>query len=835
MRKIFTSKRRGVLLLVFLLLCSIQHVLADNGGLVDRQITINVEKAGLLSSKIGSSKKYRLTNLKITGYLNINDIAFIREMAGCYYDNNYSRYDGHLQILDLSEASLVGNAELTIDVSNGDETYQTSLADGRKISFLLFGCLPSLQEISLPEDITSIGTYSFYLCENLRSIKIPLGVVAIGEGAFANCFCLASFTVPEGVKELGYATFALCLSLQSIDLPSSLKYIGDAAFLCCSSLQSLHIPKGVTSIGIQAFQDCAGLESLELPSGITNIGQLTFAECTNLTSLNIPTSITSIGSQAFENCRSWRDGITIPSGVKYIGDHAFAGCSSLRYINACMKAPVMVSNDTFEGVNKYCILYVPKGTEDSYFLMDGWGEFSNIYGFNPAELYRVVNVKEAGTLCNRIDGGWKNDIENLTVSGVLNDADFQYLRNLMAEGKLQNLNMENVNLKNLSGGAFKNCTNLKKITLPANLKNIGDGAFLNCRGLSSLNIPSGVTSIGSYAFNQCQGLTSISLPSSLLSIGEQAFANCIGLTSVYAYMNIPMSCSQYDLMCGGFFGSADRENCTLYVPQGSLLAYRNTLGWSEMKNIVEMDFSDSDLVSLTIRDVKMIPNDLKYTVNKLTVTGPMDSYDFQILRDMSQNGQLEYVDLTDAPVEELGYEAFAGCTNLKRILLPRTLKVIGEAAFYMCSSLTSLVIPEGVEELPEYVFYESGLITLTLPASLKRINNGGKFAGYVLKAIYAYMPEPIAAGEAFDYTVSMDGCILYVPKGTAEAYRNSYPWSKFKHVVEMDAAGIGSVLTDSIKKESSRYSADGKRLKAPRKGLNIVKYGDGSVRKVIVP
>lgn len=343
-----------------------------------------------------------------------------------------------------------------------------------------------------------------------------------------------------------------------------------------------------------------------------------------------------------------------------------------------------------------------------------------------------------------------------------------------------------------------------------------------------------MTSIGGYAFSMCQGLTSISLPSSLLSIGEQAFANCIGITSVYAYMDSPMSCSQYDSMCGGFFGSADRENCILYVPQGTLLSYRNTEGWNEMKNIVEIDFSDSDSASLTICDVKMIPTDLKYTIRKLTVTGLIDSDDFQIIREMSLKGWLEYLDLTNAPIKDLTNWAFANCRSLKQILLSRTLKVIGEGAFYACSNLTSIVIPEGVEYLPEYVFYDSGLRTLTLPASLKQID-GAKFAGFVLKTIYAYMPEPIKAVEEFYYTVCQDECILYVPKGTVEAYRNSYPWSKFKHIEEMDATGISSALTNPTLEELSRYSAEGKHLKVSHKGLNIVKYSNGIVKKVIVP
>ena len=56
-----------------------------------------------------------------------------------------------------------------------------------------------------------------------------------------------------------------------------------------------------------------------------------------------------------------------------------------------------------------------------------------------------------------------------------------------------------------------------------------------------------------------------------------------------------------------------------------------------------------------------------------------------------------------------------------------------------------------------------------------------------------------------------------------------------KHIVvaEVDA-GITDAVMTSDAKELSRYSANGQRLTAPTKGLNIVKYSDGSVKKEMV-
>ena len=57
--------------------------------------------------------------------------------------------------------------------------------------------------------------------------------------------------------------------------------------------------------------------------------------------------------------------------------------------------------------------------------------------------------------------------------------------------------------------AFKNCANLKNITLPNGVTSIGDYAFQNCKSLTSITLPDGVTSIGYGAFAGCKSLASI--------------------------------------------------------------------------------------------------------------------------------------------------------------------------------------------------------------------------------------------------------------------------------------------------------------------------------------
>ena len=80
--------------------------------------------------------------------------------------------------------------------------------------------------------------------------------------------------------------------------------------------------------------------------------------------------------------------------------------------------------------------------------------------------------------------------------------------------------------------AFKDCTNLKSITIPDSVTSIGNYAFRNCESLTSVTIPDSVTSIGEHAFSDCISLTNIIIGDSVTSIGTYAFKDCTGLTSV---------------------------------------------------------------------------------------------------------------------------------------------------------------------------------------------------------------------------------------------------------------------------------------------------------------
>ena len=102
-----------------------------------------------------------------------------------------------------------------------------------------------------------------------------------------------------------------------------------------------------------------------------------------------------------------------------------------------------------------------------------------------------------------------------------------------------------------------------------------------------------------------------------------------------------------------------------------------------------------------------------------------------------------------------------------------------------------------------------------------------------LTSIYVYPENLPELGTYIFDECNAKNCIVYVPKGTYDDYRKS-EFGYFENIKEFDATGIDKVTTSADAKEVSRYSVNGQRLSAPAKGLNIVKYSDGSVKKVAV-
>ena len=397
--------------------------------------------SGLTSVEIGNSVtsigNYAFYNCSGLTSVEIgNSVTFIGECAfyGCsgltsiVVDGNNTKYDSRENcnaIIETEINTLIQGCKNTV-IPNS----VTSIGD-----YAFYVCY-RLTSIEIPNSVTSIGSYAFSGCSGLTSVEIPNSVTSIGDWAFWGCTGLTSVEIGNSVTSIGREAFYGCSGLTSVEIPNSVTFIGESAFSGCSGLTSVEfsaenctnmgsssspvfnrctalsivtIGENVKTIPGYAFSGCTGLTSIEIPNSVTSIGDYAFRNCTGLTSIEIPNSVTSIGEDAFFECTGLTN-IEIPNSVTSIGGAAFRDCTGLTSITSLIPADKLfaVHSSVFYNVNKNaCTLYVPYGAKDAYASTAGWSGFQNIVELRntykatfsiDGEVIVVYDIKEGDTI-----------------------------------------------------------------------------------------------------------------------------------------------------------------------------------------------------------------------------------------------------------------------------------------------------------------------------------------------------------------------------------------------------------------------------------------------------
>ena len=394
------------------------------------------------------------------------------------------------------------------------------------------------------------------------------------------------------------------------------------------------------------------------------------------------------------------------------------------------------------------------------------------YAANEYLLTKQITLKltEAGTLPNKIGSSKKNLVTNLKIIGEINGTDLRFIREMAGSDVEGNSTSGNLSVLDLSEARFVE----------------GGDSYYDVIGCYTSN-----DIIGQYAFYGCSSLTSVNIPSSVTSIGWRAFESCSSLTSV----NIPSGVTEI----GVYTFSGCRSLTSVNIP-------------SSVTVIGGRAFSDcSSLTNINI------PSSVKW-IGESTFSGC---------------SSLTSVNIPSS-VTVIGGYAFGGCSSLTSVNIPSSVTEIRESTFSDCSSLTSVNIPSSVTEIREYAFDGcSSLISVKIPSSVTSIG-GSAFSGCSgLRSIYVYAETvPSTVAGAFEGCDSKN-CTVYVPKGTYDAYWLS-EWGYFDNIVEFDATNIRNIVAEPEAQETARYAVNGQRLTAPVKGINLVKYNNGRVKKEIV-
>ena len=432
-------------------------------------------------------------------------------------------------------------------------------------------------------------------------------------------------------------------------------------------------------------------------------------------------------------------------------------------------------------------------------------------------------------------------------------------------------------VNSIANNAFKNCKDLISLTVSPNVISISESAFSGCNNLNSIHFEDGievltintssfsacpltsiylgrnlsysnspfsgrtkltsvvigdmVTSLGDYAFSGCSGLTSVTIPNSVTSIGESVFADCSDLTTIRFedgenLLNIKKSSS-----------SAQFSSCpltTIYL--GRNISY----DVSPFKNLTQ-------LTSLTIgNNVKSI-GDYAFSgcirLASVSIGNGVTSISDGAFRDCRG---LTSVTIPNS-VTSIGDGAFVGCSGLTSVSTGNSVTSIGDYAFSACRNLASVTIPNSVKTIiGDYAFTNcNNLTSVTIGNSVTSIG-GGAFSGCTsLKDVYCYASIPpslhnfVSVWDLIEQTYKpyyIYSPTLHVPNESIEQYRTQDHWELFRSIVPLTETEttIKTLSSDNDNSIAGIYAIDGKPVETLQKGVNIIRYSDGSIKKVYI-
>ena len=233
---------------------------------------------------------------------------------------------------------------------------------------------------------------------------------------------------------------------------------------------------------------------------------------------------------------------------------------------------------------------------------------------------------------------------------------------------------------------------LKASKIPSYTEHIGSHAFRDS-GAESIALPEGVTSIGDYAFAHNDRLKEITLPQSLTSIGWYAFSDCFALGKIA----IPDGVTE--LPYGLFAWCTELKEVAL----GAKTEKIDTSVFRLCGKLERITISESNAHFKSAADGRFL-------LNKTGDTLVLGCQDGAIPDGVKKIGErafegrtgLKEIDFNE--VEEIGEYAFVMCAGLDRLKLTSAVRIIGEGAFQSCIGLSTVRIPDGVQSIGSAAF-----------------------------------------------------------------------------------------------------------------------------------
>lgn len=542
-------------------------------------------------------------------------VAHDFEVDGIYY-NITSEERKTVEVTDPSDKKVVdGGYKFYKDVvfipekvSYGGKEYTVTAIGERAFEYNY-----ELLSVVMPNTIRSIKEFAFNGCINLKSLTISSEVSEIGDYAFMGLRSLEHLAVDCHNKTfdsrgdcnaiIRTMTNTLLVGCKATVIPDGVEVIAGNAFISCQDTSiepfELNFPPSVEIIEPFAFNCCYPLSAVTFSEGLRRIGRWAFIG-TSIECLEIPASVTEIDEQAFISCDSLKV-IKVKKGNKVYDSRK--GCNAI-----------------IESATGRLLL----GSEGTTIVPDGVKVISScaFYGSKIKKIKlpsSLETIERSAFVCCK-------ELKKLVIPGSVRRIHYE----ILMDSGVEELVVEN-GVESIPQSAFYGCQKLRYVSLPESLKEFGryGAVFVDCPELVRVDVDKDneyyysngqvlvdkrtktiidgwgteicnaadfpkellPTRIGDNAFRKHSLLRYVILPATIESVGDGAFSGCKSLRQLNCHAVVPPVLGK-DVFkldeVNGIVLTPLQEQLNLLVPEASVEAYKNALGWKEFKNIIDI-------------------------------------------------------------------------------------------------------------------------------------------------------------------------------------------------------------------------------------------------------
>ena len=662
----------------------------------------------------------------------------------------------------------------------------------------------SISSIHVPKTLTNIDTYGwnwrypFSGCSGLKKVSFDDDATAIPGALFGNTG-LEEVIVPDTITSIGERSFAGCTNLKELKLSKNLDTLGNRAFLNCTALKSVKVPKTLKNVDTYGanwwypFQGCSGIKEVEFEQGITNIPGALFGDCTGLKEIIIPDTVTSIGERSFAGCTNLIE-LKLSKNLDTLGNRAFLNCTALQSV----KVPKTLKNVDTYGANWWYPFQGCSGIKEVEFEQGITNIPAAIFG-DCTGLKEIIIPDTVTSIGERSFAGCSS-LNNVTIPDSVTSIGASAFDgcSTLPDVKLPKY------LDSIGNYAFRNCTSLKTVNVPKTLKNVDTHGILwkypfsGCSGITSITFDEGITDIPANLFGNCIcESVELVIPEGVVSIGDRAFTGCLNIKSV-SFPSTLTSIGTYSFKETGVSKIELPDNITRI----------GTSSFSDSSNLVAVEWNNtiSDIPDGTFTNCVQLESfafpEVITKVGKEAFSGCSALKDIKWNEIIKQLGKEAFMNcdalkeiLLPDSIESIGDGAFRDCETLTTIKIPNSEMNLGSNVFYNCDSLAAIIIPDSVTSIGSSIFYDCDALTdVTLGTGIISIPSSAFEHCDVLQSIVLPYRTATVGANAFKNCVALTE--ITIPRATT-----SIDATAFSYPSKMTVYGVAGTYAETFANE----------------------------------